>query len=115
MIESIGQAPDRIAHLRGAQVIPRGTKMQLGNRDKLFTQIRDYDTCFEEFLKPSGNGQKLLQAILLREAFSLFALRGVAIKQNTPTVILDVSCGPGDYSVACDGPGSLDSFRGGIS
>jgi hypothetical protein len=100
MIESIGQAPDRIAHLRGAQVIPRVTKMQLGNRDKLFTQIRDYDTCFEEFLKPSGNGQKLLQAILLREAFSLFALRGVAIKQNTPTVILDVSCGPGDYSVA---------------
>jgi SAM-dependent methyltransferase len=74
--------------------------MQLGNRDKLFTQIRDYDTCFEEFLKPSGNGQKLLQAILLREAFSLFALRGVAIKQNTPTVILDVGCGPGDYSVA---------------
>jgi hypothetical protein len=86
MIESIGQARDRIAHLRGAQVIPRVTKMQLGNRDKLFTQIRDYDTCFEEFLKPSGNGQKLLQAILLREAFSLFALRGVAIKQNTPTV-----------------------------
>jgi hypothetical protein len=41
-----------------------------------------------------------LQAILLREAFSLFALRGVAIKQSAPTVILDVSCGPGDYSVA---------------
>src|SRR5580693_783729 len=100
MIESIGQAPDRIAHLRGAQVIPRVTKMQLGNRDKLFTQIRDYDTCFEEFLKPSGNGQKILQAILLREAFSLFALQGVAIKQNAPTVIMDVSCGPGDYSMA---------------
>jgi hypothetical protein len=44
--------------------------MQLGNRDKSFTQIRDYDTCFEEFLKPSANGQKILQAILLCEAFS---------------------------------------------
>jgi len=51
-------------------------------------------------LKPAGNGPKILQAILLREAFSLFALQGVAIKQNAPTVILDVSCGPGDYSVA---------------
>ena len=100
MIESIGQAPDRIAHLRGARVIPRVTKMQLGNRDKLSTQIRDYDICFEEFLKSSGNGEKILQAILLREAFSLFALRGLAIRQNAPTVILDVSCGPGDYSVA---------------
>jgi hypothetical protein len=51
-------------------------------------------------LKPAGNGQKILQTILLREAFSLFALQGVAIRQNAPTVILDVSCGPGDYSVA---------------
>jgi hypothetical protein len=74
--------------------------MQLGDRDELSAQIRDYDICFAEFLKPSGNGQKILQAILLREAFSLFALQGVAIKQNAPTVILDVSCGPGDYSVA---------------
>ena len=74
--------------------------MQLGDRDDLPAQIRDYDTCFAEFLKPSGNSQKILQAILLREAFSLFALQGVAIKQNAPTVILDVSCGPGDYSVA---------------
>jgi hypothetical protein len=74
--------------------------MQLGDRDELSAHIRDYDTCFAEFLKPSGNGQKILQAILLREAFSLFAQRGVAIKQNAPTVILDVSCGPGDYSVA---------------
>jgi hypothetical protein len=76
------------------------TKMQLGDRDELSAQIRDYDTCFAEFLKPSGNGQKILQAILLREAFSLFALKGAAIKQNAPTAILDVSCGPGDYSVA---------------
>jgi len=45
-------------------------------------------TCFAEFLKPSGNGQKILQAILLREAFSLFAQKGVAIKQRAPTVIL---------------------------
>jgi SAM-dependent methyltransferase len=74
--------------------------MQLGDRDELAVQIRDYDTCFAEFLKPSGNGQKILQAILLREAFSLFALKGVAIKRNAPTIILDVSCGPGDYSVA---------------
>jgi hypothetical protein len=79
---------------------PGVTKMQLGDRGELSAQIRDYDTCFAEFLKPSGNGQKILQAILLREAFSLFALQGVAIKQNAPTVILDVSCGPGDYSVA---------------
>lgn len=74
--------------------------MPVGDRDELPEQIRDYDTCFAEFLKPSGNGQKILQAILLREAFSRFALQGVAIKQNAPTVILDVSCGPGDYSVA---------------
>jgi hypothetical protein len=74
--------------------------MPVGDRAELSVQIRDYDTCFAEFLKPSGNGQKILQAILLREAFSLFALQGVAIKQNAPTVILDVSCGPGDYSVA---------------
>ena len=32
-------------------------------------RIRDYDTCFTEFLKPPGNGQKIMQAILLREAF----------------------------------------------
>jgi hypothetical protein len=76
------------------------TKMRLGDRDELSVQIRNYDTCFAEFLKPSGNGQKILQEILLREAFSLFALQGVAIKQNAPTVILDVSCGPGNYSVA---------------
>jgi len=74
--------------------------MELGDRDELAAQIRDYDTCFAEFLKPSGNGQKILQAILLREAFSLFKRKGVAIKQNAPTLILDVSCGPGDYSVA---------------
>ena len=74
--------------------------MQLGDRAELSAQIRDYDACFAEFLNPSGNGEKILQAILLREAFNLFALRGVAIKQSAPTVILDVSCGPGDYSVA---------------
>jgi hypothetical protein len=67
---------------------------------QLFAQIRDYDICFAEFLKPSGNGQKIMQAILLREAFSHFAQQGIAIKQDAPTAILDVSCGPGDYSVA---------------
>jgi len=66
----------------------------------LSAQIRDYDICFAEFLKPSGNGQKIMQAILLREAFRLFAQQEVGIKQATPTAILDVSCGPGDYSVA---------------
>ena len=74
--------------------------MQTSDHDKLSAQIRDYDTCFAEFLKPSGNGQKALQAVLLREAFSLFGRQGVAIKQDAPTVVLDVSCGPGDYSVA---------------
>ena len=100
MVNSIRQIRDQSAAPRGAQVIPGMTKMQLGDRDQLSVQIRDYDTCFAEFLKPAGNGQKILQAILLREAFSLFALQGVAIKQDAPTVVLDVSCGPGDYSVA---------------
>ena len=100
MVNSIRQIRDRSAAPRGAQVIPGVTKMQLGDRDELSVQIRDYDTCFAEFLKSAGNGQKILQAILLREAFSLFALQGVAIKQDAPTVVLDVSCGPGDYSVA---------------
>jgi hypothetical protein len=100
MVKSIRQIWDRSAAPRGAQVIPGMTKIQLGDRDELSVQIRDYDPCFAEFLKPSGNGQKILQAILLREAFRLFARQGVAIKQNAPTVILDVSCGPGDYSVA---------------
>jgi hypothetical protein len=100
MVNSIRQIRDRSAASRGAQVVPGMTKMQLGGREELSVQIRDYDTCFAEFLKPAGNGQKILQAILLREAFSLFALQGVAIKQDVPTVVLDVSCGPGDYSVA---------------
>src|SRR5882762_3133544 len=100
MMESISQIRDRNAAPRAAQVIPGVTKMQVGEHDELSVQIRDYDTCFAEFLKPSGNGQKILQAILLREAFSLFAQRGIAIRQDAPTVILDVSCGPGDYSVA---------------
>jgi hypothetical protein len=38
-----------------------------GEYDEALTQIRDYDTCFAEFLKPPGNGQKIMQAILLRE------------------------------------------------
>jgi hypothetical protein len=74
--------------------------MQLGDRGELSAQIRDYDACFAELLKPSGNGQKFMQAILLREAFCRFAQQGIAIRQNAPTLILDVSCGPGDYSVA---------------
>jgi hypothetical protein len=100
MIGSMAETRDRSAAPRSRQVFHGPTKMQLGDSDGLSVQIRDYDTCFAEFLKPSGNGQKILQAILLREAFSLFALQGVAIRQSAPTVILDVSCGPGDYSVA---------------
>jgi hypothetical protein len=66
----------------------------------LLAQIRDYDICLAEFLKPSCDGQKIMQAILLREAFCRFAQQEVEIKQDAPTEILDVSCGPGDYSVA---------------
>lgn len=62
--------------------------------------VRDYDACFAEFLRPSGNGQKILQAILMRAAFRQFAEERVAISQDAPTTILDVSCGPGDFSVA---------------
>ena len=65
MVNSIRQIRDRSAAPRGAQVILGVTKMQLGDRDELSAQIRDYDTCFAEFLEPSGNGQKILQAILL--------------------------------------------------
>jgi len=100
IIESISQIRDRSAAPARWASHSRETNMQLGDRDELSAQIRDCDTCFAEFLKPSGNGQKILQAILLREAFSLFAQRGIAIRQDAPTVILDVSCGPGDYSVA---------------
>jgi hypothetical protein len=56
------------------------TKMQPGDRDELSAQIREYDTCFAEFLKPFGNGQKILQAILLREAFSPFCAAGCSNK-----------------------------------
>jgi hypothetical protein len=68
--------------------------------DEVMPRIRDYDTCFAEFLKPPCNGQKIMQAILLREAFSRFVQHGIGIKRDAPTTILDVSCGPGDYSVA---------------
>ena len=57
LIESISQIRARSPAAGGAQIIPGVTKMQLGNRDELSVQIRDYDTCFEE----SDNGQKLLQ------------------------------------------------------
>jgi hypothetical protein len=62
--------------------------------------LRDHDACFAEFLRPSANGQKILQAILMRAAFRQFAEERVAIRQDAPTTILDVSCGPGDFSVA---------------
>jgi SAM-dependent methyltransferase len=66
----------------------------------ILRQLRDYDRCFAEFLQPSGNGQKIMQAILLREAFHRFAQQQVGIRAEAATAILDVSCGPGDYSVA---------------
>jgi hypothetical protein len=62
--------------------------------------VRDYDSCFAEFLQPSGNGQKILQAILMRAAFHRFAEERVAIRPDAPTTILDVSCGPGEFSLA---------------
>lgn len=76
------------------------TKMSLRGTHGLSAQIRDYDVCFAEFLKPAGNGQKFMQSILMREAFHRFAEQRVAIRQNAPTAILDVSCGPGDFSLA---------------
>jgi hypothetical protein len=94
VVKSIRQIYDRSAAPRGV------TRMQLGDRGELSAQIRDYDARFTELLNPSGNGQKFMQAILLREAFCRFAQQGIAIKQDAPTLILDVSCGPGDYSVA---------------
>ena len=75
-------------------------EMNITHDHQLLAQIRDYDICFAEFLKPSDNGQEIMQEILLREAFSRFAQQGIAIQQNAPTAILDFSCGPGDYSVA---------------
>ena len=74
--------------------------MICNNSSELLQKLRDYDSCFAEFLKPAGNGQKIMQAILLREAFHRFAEDGIAIRKDAPTAILDVSCGPGDYSVA---------------
>jgi hypothetical protein len=75
------------------------TEMNLSRAEELSTEIRDYDVCFAEFLKPADNGQKIMQSILLREAFNRFAQQRVAIKQDAPTAILDVSCGPGDFSL----------------
>jgi hypothetical protein len=59
MVNSIRQIRDRSAAPRGAQVIPGMTKMQFGDRDELSVQIRDYDTCFAEFLKPAGRSKNL--------------------------------------------------------
>ena len=61
-------------------------------------QVRVYDVCFAEFLKPELNGQKEVQSILLREAFRYFNEHDIVIQKDSPTVVLDVSCGPGDYS-----------------
>lgn len=77
-----------------------GVKLQATIDSSLLAQLRAYDTCFEEFLRPDHNGQKHMQAILLREAFERFARDGVGIQGRTPTNILDVSCGPGEYSAA---------------
>jgi hypothetical protein len=74
--------------------------MSASGQPRVFALVRDYDACFAEFLRPSGNGQKILQAILMRAAFRQFAEERVAISQDAPTIILDVSCGPGDFSVA---------------
>jgi hypothetical protein len=68
-------------------------------RQSVSELLRDYDACFAEFLRRSGNGQKILQAILMRAAFRRFAHERVAIRQDAPSTILDVSCGPGDFTV----------------
>ncbi|UJR29567.1 hypothetical protein I4U23_010784 [Adineta vaga] len=44
------------------------------------------------------NGQKHMQTILLRESFKHFCREDIGIKHDSPTNILDVSCGRGDYS-----------------
>jgi hypothetical protein len=54
--------------------------MQLGDRGELSAQIRDYDTCFAEFLKPSGNGQKILQAISAARGVQPFCAAGCSNK-----------------------------------
>jgi hypothetical protein len=73
--------------------------MSLGKRESISATVQDYDCCFAEFLQPSGNGQKILQAVLMRAAFHKLAQERVAIRQDAPTTILDVSCGPGEFSV----------------
>ncbi|CAF1537363.1 unnamed protein product [Adineta ricciae] len=67
---------------------------------KFIDQLRDYDVCFETFLIPSMNGQKHMQTILLRESFKYFSEENIGIKHASPTNILDVSCGRGDYSAS---------------
>jgi SAM-dependent methyltransferase len=64
----------------------------------LSEQVRSYDSCFGEFVQSAHNGQKHVQAILLREAFQRFNRLGVGIRKGAPTSVLDVSCGPGEYS-----------------
>ena len=61
-------------------------------------ELRSYDVCFGEFLRPQFNGQKHMQAILVREVFARLQQAAPAVT-HAPTV-LDVSCGPGDYSVS---------------
>lgn len=63
-------------------------------------QICAYDDCFAEFLKPAANGQKHVQSILLQESFRRFQDQRVGIQPMSPTTVLDVSCGPGEFSVA---------------
>ena len=70
------------------------------NSAPLSEQVRSYDPCFGEFLQSAHNGQKHVQAILLREAFQRFNQLGVGIQKGAPTSVLDVSCGPGEYSTA---------------
>jgi len=68
------------------------------DNEPVSVQLRSYHPCFTEFLNPAHNGQKHMQAALLREAFKRFHARQVGVKHTEPTRILDVSCGPGDYS-----------------
>jgi len=66
----------------------------------LTQQVCAYDDCFVEFLDAAHNGQKHVQAALLRESFKRFQAQAVGIQIDAPTAVLDVSCGPGEYSTA---------------
>jgi len=83
-----------MSQLNDVQNRPGAEKIKKSLKD----QIGIYDICFAEFLEPDFNGQKYLQSILLREVFRFLGEQDIVIQKDSPAVVLDVSCGPGDYS-----------------